>query len=79
MLIGERSGDVKVAFHESDFWSDFRVFGFLRFGFTFGPGDWVVHSQHPFGACEHLCDSSGGDSRPDFLTFLVHMVVGFVV
>ena len=63
----------------SDFWSDFRIFGFLGFGSRYRPPDQGVHSGHPCDAFERRSKSSGAHPWPDFSTFLVHMVVGFLV
>ena len=61
------------------FLANFRIFGILGFESRYRPPDQGVHSGHPCDAFERRSKSSGAHPWPDFSTFLVHMVVGFLV
>ena len=58
------------------FWRFFRIFEICRFDAIFRVFDRGDYSHQLFGAFERLGGSSGAQSTPDFLTFLVRIVVG---
>ena len=62
--------------HESDFCSFFRIFGFLRFSFSFRRDELRDRSRHPLGVFERLDGSSGSVLWTDFLGIYVEIVGG---
>ena len=62
----------------SGFELDFRVFGFLQFETRSRLVDQGNNSQHSSDAFGRPVTSSGIHSCPDFVTFMVHMVVGIL-
>ena len=63
----------------SDFWSIFSFFGCLKFEDTFRFFNLDNQSSHPGDVFERQGYSPGGRLWSDFSTFLVRMVVGFLV
>ena len=63
----------------SDFCVDFRALGFVEREDRFRHVYQGNHSQHPGGAFARPGARSGAQSWPDFSTFLVSMVVKFLV
>ena len=74
----ERSGWAKVGFHGSDFWSDFRIFGFLRFWFIFHFVASSNSSGHPRGVFERRNVISGCAVWMDFVEFLSNLWAGIL-
>ncbi len=56
-----------------------RIFGFVGFGSRFRLVDRGDNSPHPSGAFGCMGNSSGACRRPNFSTFMVHMLVGFLI
>ena len=60
------------------FFIGFPDFEILWFGSRFPFVDQGDRSQHRLDVLERLGTSSGAHPWPDFLTFIVHMVIGFL-
>ena len=77
-MVGESACCVTVTFGGSVFLSDSRISIFVWFGSRFPFVDQGDRSQHRLDVLERLGTSSGAHPWPDFLTFIVHMVIGFL-